>query len=150
MVNSPELPPIETLKAQAKRLRARLETETHPCSHSQALELVAHQHGYTDWNTLSAAAQRHQQQRAQRPLEVGDDVAGTYLGQQFTGRVIGVQAMMGGHMRLTLHFDKPVDVVRFDSFSSFRQRVSCTLDADMIAPTKLSDGTPHMRIEQRL
>ena len=58
--------------------------------------------------------------------------------------------MGSGHTHLTLHFDEPVDVVTFDSFSAFRQRVSCTLDEDLVAPAKLSDGTPHMRIEQRL
>lgn len=149
------LPGTDALKAQAKRLRARLDTPEAPMSHAQALELVAGAHGYADWNTLSAAVKRQQQNAlntadAQRPPGVGDAVAGTYLGQPFTGCVKGVHSLPGGHMRLTLHFDTPVDVVTFDSFSSFRQRVSCTLDRDLVAPTRLSDGTPHMRIDRRL
>jgi len=153
-VQSPDIPAISDLKAQAKRLRTQLDTPQTPITHARALELVARQYGYADWNTLCAVSKRCEQERArnlsQRPLQVGDEVAGTYLGQQFIGQVIGIRSMGGGHTRLTLHFDEPVDVVTFDSFSAFRQRVSCTLDEDLVAPTRLSDGTPHMRIEQRL
>lgn len=147
---SGDIPSVEALKLQAKRLRQDLNTPQTPITHSQALELVARQYGHKDWNALSAVARRQEQRRFQRPLAVGDEVAGTYLHQQFTGRIVGIRSMLGGHTRLTLHFDEPVDVVTFDSFSAFRQRVSCTLDEDMVAPTKLSDGTPHMRIERRL
>ncbi|MGD1933037.1 MAG: glyoxalase superfamily protein [Candidatus Phaeomarinobacter sp.] len=154
MVTKPDIPRIDDLKAQAKRLRIQLDTPQTPVPHARALELVAGQYGYSDWNTLCAVSKRCADDRArtlsQRPLQVGDEVAGTYLGQQFVGRVIGIRSMGSGHTRLTLHFDEPVDVVTFDSFSAFRQRVSCTLDEDLVAPTKLSDGTPHMRIEQRL
>jgi len=144
------LPPVDELKAQAKRLRQELDTPNAPLSHSRALELLARQYGFRDWNTLSAAAERVQRGHNQAPLKIGDMVAGTYLGQPFTGEVLGVHRKGDGHVRLTLHFDKPVDVVTFESFSAFRQRVSCTLDDDLTAPAKLSNGTPHMRIERRL
>lgn len=154
MVTKTDVPTIEDLKAQAKHLRVQLDTPQNPITHARALELVARQYGYADWNTLCAVSKRCEQERArslsQRPLQVGDEVAGTYLGNKFVGRVVGIRSMGAGHTRLTLHFDEPVDVVTFDSFSSFRQRVSCTLDEDLVAPTKLSDGTPHMRIEHRL
>src|SRR6188472_587300 len=41
-------------KQMAKRLRAELATRGISLSHSEALELVAHQHGARDWNTLAA------------------------------------------------------------------------------------------------
>ncbi|MFC6713246.1 glyoxalase superfamily protein [Branchiibius cervicis] len=42
-------------KQLASRLRAALATDGVEVSHSRALELVAAQHGYRDWNTLVAA-----------------------------------------------------------------------------------------------
>jgi catechol 2,3-dioxygenase-like lactoylglutathione lyase family enzyme len=41
-------------KSMARRLRADLAARDVPLSHSEALELVAHQHGARDWNTLAA------------------------------------------------------------------------------------------------
>jgi len=41
-------------KGMAKRLRADLATRDVTISHSEALELVAHQYGARDWNTLAA------------------------------------------------------------------------------------------------
>lgn len=42
-------------KQLAGRLRAALAMDGVEVSHSRALELVAAQHGYRDWNTLVAA-----------------------------------------------------------------------------------------------
>jgi catechol 2,3-dioxygenase-like lactoylglutathione lyase family enzyme len=41
-------------KSMARRLRADLAARDVPLSHSEALELVAHQYGARDWNTLAA------------------------------------------------------------------------------------------------
>jgi catechol 2,3-dioxygenase-like lactoylglutathione lyase family enzyme len=46
----------DTHKQMAKRLRADLATRDVAISHSEALEIVAHQHGARDWNTLAARA----------------------------------------------------------------------------------------------
>jgi catechol 2,3-dioxygenase-like lactoylglutathione lyase family enzyme len=46
---------IEQAKQMAKRLRTSLEARDHQVPHSTALELVAHQLGYKDWNTAAAA-----------------------------------------------------------------------------------------------
>jgi hypothetical protein len=46
--------------------------------------------------------------------------------------------------RVTVTFDEPVDVVRFDSFSNLRQRVSCTIDSDGRTPENTSDGRPQL------
>ncbi|MGH8380808.1 glyoxalase superfamily protein [Pseudomonas sp.] len=45
---------IEKAKQMAKSLRASLEARSQEVSHSTALELVAQQLGYKDWNTASA------------------------------------------------------------------------------------------------
>ena len=45
---------IEQAKQMARRLRASLESRNQAVSHSTALETVAHQLGYKDWNTASA------------------------------------------------------------------------------------------------
>ena len=42
-------------KQQAKRLRTSLAERGVEVTHSEALELVAHQYGARDWNTLAAA-----------------------------------------------------------------------------------------------
>ncbi|MDI6102721.1 glyoxalase superfamily protein [Actinoplanes sp. NEAU-A12] len=50
--------PVEHPKKQAKRLRADLATAGFDIPHSLALELIAHQSGAKDWNTLAAATNR--------------------------------------------------------------------------------------------
>ncbi len=147
-----QLPDAASLKQQAKRLRSHLAAQGRDISHSAALETLAHQHGYRDWNTLSAAAAEVERGRNERAdmsaqFQVGGWVRGAYLGQPFTGEILGVQALSNGQYRLTLHFDDPVDVVEFDSFSAFRQRVTAIVRPDGVSPKKRSDGTPHLSLE---
>ncbi|MFV0513668.1 MAG: glyoxalase superfamily protein [Jhaorihella sp.] len=133
---------IAALKAQARRLRSRLADHGTAISHSQSLELVARQNGARDWNTLRALAARPDRNR---PLAIGDRVAGTYLGQPFTGHVHGLsQAENPSCQRITVRFDEPVDVVRFDSFSAFRRQVSATIGANGQSVHKTSDGVAQM------
>lgn len=143
---STPLPSIDTLKDQAKRLRARFVDEMQPVSHSRALELIAAQYGFRDWNTLHAAVGNRP---PFNPWMLGSRVRGTYLGQPFDAEVIGVQALTSqpGRYRMTLHFDTPVDVVTFDSFSAFRQRVNCTVDETGRTLEKTSNGRPHLELE---
>lgn len=141
--HAPLLPDIATLKIQARDLRASLVEVGHAVSHSTALELLARQHGYRDWNTLRAAARR--------VLEVsgfrrGARVTGRYLGHAFSGQVLRAESVVPDRTRLELQFDRPVDVVRFDSFQAFRQRVTCVVDADGVSAERTSDGTPHVRL----
>lgn len=135
---------IAGLKAQARRLRVTLqETAGTTVSHAQSLELVAHQHGARDWNTLRA----RKGTPAIQDLSIGATVRGRYLGQRFIGRVIGLAQIGADAVRITLHFEEPVDVVRFESFSAYRQRVSCILGADSHSSReRTSDGTPHLVI----
>lgn len=133
------LPPVEALKAQAKRLR----TDLPDISHARVLELVAHQWGYRNWNTLAALA--GQVANAHR-YQLGDRVNGTYLGQSFSGEIIGAQRLGADQTRLTIQFDAPVDVVKFDSFSAYRSRVSATINGDGKTAAQTSDGVPHMQL----
>ena len=141
------LPSLETLKDQARRLRAGLDANGMPIAHSKSLELLARQYGYKDWNTLHAAAGNRP---PAAPVTPGERVRGSYLGQRFEAEVIGVARLAApGRFRITLHFDQPVDVVTFDSFSAFRQRVSCTVDRTGKTAEKTSDGRPHLKLDIR-
>jgi hypothetical protein len=138
------LPSLDDLKAQAKRLRDSLSRDGMAVSHSRSLELLAHQQGYKDWNTLFAAL-------GNRPrsfrLELGAHVRGEYLGQPFKAEVIGLGRLgKEDRYRVTLKFDKPVDVVKFDSFSAFRQRVSAVVDGSGVTAERTSAGRPHLRL----
>ena len=91
------------VEAQAKRLRERLRSADVILSHSEALELVAHQQGAKDWNTLRAMAGNRLH------LRVRDRVKGRYLGQPFNAVIRGLTLVGdGGHRRVTLQFDAPV------------------------------------------
>lgn len=135
----------ETLKAEARALREERATAGEQITHSNALELTARAHGYRDWNTAVASLP----EPTASPVGLGDRVTGTYLKQRFAGRVIGASIMPGDrYFRLTIQFDKPVDVVTFDSFSAFRSRVTATVDAYGVSPEHTSDGEPHMRLDR--
>ncbi|MEZ5667892.1 MAG: glyoxalase superfamily protein [Alphaproteobacteria bacterium] len=145
MNGSAHLPTIDELKDQARRLRSRLAAAGTQIGHGQALELLAAQHGYKDWNTLHAAVGN----RPRCPVALGQHVRGRYLGQPFAGAVIGVQTLQQpDRYRLTLQFDEPVDVVRFDSFSAFRSRVSCVVNGAGVTLEKTSDGQPHLVLQR--
>ncbi len=142
------LPTIDQIKAQAKRLRDALAQQGTSLSHSQSLELVSHQHGHRDWNSLRAAADQPRPNSPRPPLQVGDMVRGRYLGQAFTGKIISLRQMIDEtYSRIIVRFDTPVDVVKFDSFSALRQRVEATIDRSGRSPQVTSDGVPQMQID---
>ena len=140
------LPALDALKDQARRLRKRFVDDGQAIGHARALELIAAQYGFRDWNTLHAAVGNRP---PFNPWMLGARVRGHYLGQPFDAEVRGVQALSAepGRYRLTLHFDEPVDVVTFESFSAFRQRVSCTVDETGRSRERTSDGRPHLELE---
>lgn len=135
---------VHEAKAQAKALRAALLAQGQTFSHAQALELVARQHGAKDWNTLHARLARRD---APPALALGDRVRGRYLGQPFTGRVIGLSGP-AGHRQIEIRFAHPVDVVRSGLFSNLRQRVRATLDATGRSHRRTSDGAPQLVVER--
>jgi hypothetical protein len=139
-------PSIDDLKAQAKRLRSAMEASGTPVSHSAALELIAKQHGARDWNTLSALASKPNAAPVAM-LAVGARISGRYLDQPFTGKVLALGELSGGLHKLTIHFDEPVDVVTFESFSAFRRRVNAQVDENGVSPRKTSNGLPQLVLD---
>ncbi|WP_415403425.1 glyoxalase superfamily protein [Tateyamaria sp. SN3-11] len=137
------LPSRSALKAQAKRLRAKLNDAGTPCNYAKALEAVAHQWGMRDWNTLHARAQ-DTPQNAYRP---GQRVTGRYLGNRFVGHIKAAQIMPHGHHRLTLRFDEAIDVVTSPHFSALRRQVNCVVNANGQTKRVTSDGQPHLVID---
>lgn len=132
---------VDTLKSQAKNLRAALTRAGNPVTHSQALELVAQSHGARDWNTAHAGA-------ADTPLwQFGGPVRGRYLGQPFTGRVVAASERGRHHHALTIAFDKPVDVSRSDLFEAPRKRINATVNTAGRSISRTSDGQPHVVLE---
>lgn len=136
------VPPLGTLKQQAKRMRTDLTENGISVTHSKSLEMLAHQYGFKDWNGLYAAAQTNS---IFQTLRVGQTVNGVYLGQTFTGEVIGLQKLSaGGRYQLSLQLDEPIDVVTFDSFSNMRRRIVCRVDEGGVSAEKTSNGQPQM------
>ncbi|MEX0405712.1 glyoxalase superfamily protein [Aquibium sp. LZ166] len=127
--------PVETYKAQARRLREALSADGVAVSHGRALELVARQNGVRDWNTLSAqAAVASAPEKADgpaAPFAVGDRVEGTFNGKPVQGHVFGLEETIKPHLwRATIAFDPPVDVVTSELFSSTRRRITMVVGAD--------------------
>lgn len=143
---SQPMPSIANLKAQAKRLRAQLESLGTSISHSKSLELIAQQQGCHDWNTLCAKVDV----QPLLPANVGDRVTGRYLSIPFSGSVRGLEVLKAGRFRISIEFDHAIDVVRFDSFSALRKRVDCVIDASGKSYEKTSDGQPHLVLENNL
>jgi len=142
MTDFSNVPSTDALKLQAKRLRQQLHSSGVAVGHSKSLELVAQQYGARDWNTLQARASNRLQ------LQVGDRVRGRYLGQVFKGEIRGLSLLGDGeHRQITLHFDTPVDVVRFESFSALRQRVKGVIGWDGCSAQKTSDGVPQLIVD---
>jgi hypothetical protein len=135
----------QTLKAEAKALREERALAGTSLGHGEALEEIAHRHGYRDWNTASAALP----DRIVTPANVGARVKGTYLGNPFTGLLIGLQLLPDmRHYKVTVKFDEPVEVSKSKLMSMKRQRVMATVGSDGISLSHTSDGEPHMRLRR--
>lgn len=140
------LPSLDALKAQAKNLRTSLAVTGHSVSHAQSLELLAKQLGHRDWNTLHAATGN----AAPPPLQLGQRITGHYLGHPFAGKIISISDLgHGARFQLSVRFDAPVNVSKFDSMVIERVQVSATIDSTGQSAEKTSDGTPHMAITLR-
>ena len=125
-------------KARARLIKAQ---SREPIALSAALERVAHELGFRDWNTASARLSNE----PEAVWQVGERVEGRYLKQPFKGRIHAVRELHGGAgYHLILHFDEPVDVVSWESFSALRQRVTAQVSPEGRSWTKTSDGEPHL------
>lgn len=128
------------VQARARARQIRSESAT-PISLSAALERVAHEMGFRDWNTASARLSN----APDFTWQVGERVSGQYLKRAFKGRIHAVRELHGqSGYQLTIQFDEPVDVVDWESFSSFRQRVTVRVSPEGITWARTSDGVPHM------
>lgn len=136
---------LDDLKDQALRLRQEMALEGSEINHARALEIVAHQLGYKDWNTLHALVGNRP---PGPPISVGQTVTGKFMGQPFIADVLGIRAVPNsGRFHISLQLDEAIDVVTFDSFSNFRKRVSCTIDKRGKSGEKLSNGHRHMVLD---
>ncbi len=127
-------------KARARQIKA---LSAAPLSLSAALEHVARDMGFRDWNTASARLSNRPEARWQ----IGARVRGHYLKRAFSGRVQALRELQGGAgYEVTLHFDEPVDVVDWESFSAFRQRVKAHVSPEGVSWKKTSDGVPHLTV----
>lgn len=124
---------VSELKALAKTLR-----QTRGISHSCALEEIAHQFKYRDWNTLVAAA------GPQPPVRAGRQVSGLYLNVPFSGRVLWVKSAGEGLFRVNIHFDDLIDVVPFESFSNIKNRANKVVNVKGVSIDKTTNGLPHL------
>lgn len=137
------IPTLAEAKQHAKNLRDQLAEKGTEISHSNALERVAAQYGYRDWNTFHVAV-------GNRPPDgfvAGERLRGTYLSQPIAGTVVAVEMVRPGWFRLELDLDVAVDVVTFDSFSNFRKRIRGVVGPMGTSVEKTSDGVPHLEIE---
>ncbi|MBL4813380.1 MAG: hypothetical protein JKX69_13735 [Rhodobacteraceae bacterium] len=135
-----DLPSLSEAKEQAKQLRADLAKQGKEIGHARALELLAHQAGFRDWNAFFAAI-------GTRPPEgwmPGKRVQGRYISQPFMATVVSVEMQRPGWFRLALELDTAVDVVTFDSFSSFRKHVRGVVGPRGISRERTSDGAPQL------
>lgn len=135
---------IDNAKTQAKALRVALQAQGTTISHAQALELIARQHGAKDWNTLYA---RLALRNAPPELALSDRVRGRYLGQPFTGQIIGLSGP-ANHRQISIRFDTPIDVVRFESFSNLRHQIKATINEYGRSHRHTSDGEPQLMVER--
>lgn len=136
-----DTPSAQTLKSEAKALRAERESAGETLSHGAALEQVARAHGYRDWNTARAALP----DRAVSPWQVGQRVKGLYLDQPFTGMLIGVQLL--GNMQtytVTIQFETPVNVTPTFMFAALRHRVVSTIDMHGTSIALRGNGNPQL------
>lgn len=138
-----DLPSVSQAKDLARRLRSEMTDAGTPVGHAKSLELVARQHGFRDWNTMSAAIGIDQPE----PWSVGQRISGRYLSQPFTARVVSVSAIRPGWFRLELDLDEAVDVVTSDAFANFRKRIRGEIGPKGHSLEKTSDGQPHLQID---
>ena len=103
-----------SLRPSCARMRSEQAQAGETHSHSAALEHVAQQLGFRDWNACVATLA----QSEARSYETGDHVSGHYLSQPFTARILRATPAEGrpGWVQVELELDHPVDVVTSGGF----------------------------------
>ncbi len=137
------IPTLAEAKQRAKDLRNTLAEKGSDISHSNALERVAQQYGYRDWNSFHVAVGN----RPPQGWVVGEHVQGAYLSQRFKATVVAIEPLRPGWFRVELDLSEAVDVVTFDSFSNFRKRIRGVVGPLGTSAEKTSDGVPQLVID---
>lgn len=137
------LPTLAVAKNRAKKLRAELAAAGTAISHGQALERIADDHGFRDWNALHAAIR----DLPPEGWSVGGRVTGHYLSQPFVATVLAAERIRPGWFRLELDLDQAVDVVRFESFSNLRKRIRVVVGPSGRSKEHTSDGKHHVQLD---
>lgn len=137
------LPTVAEAKASAKQLRQALAAEGVKIGHSQALEKVAHRHGFRDWNAMHAAIR----DLPARGWHAGQRVTGRYLSQPFTATILSAEELCTGWFRLVLDLDEAVDAVRFEGMSNLRKRIRADVGPEGRSRERTSDGSPHIVLD---
>ena len=138
-----QFPSATQAKEQAKCLRRKMTEDGTRIGHAKSLELIAHQHGFPDWNTMFAAIGNG----PHKGWAVGEKVNGTYLSQPFEATVISISMVKPGWFRLGLDLDEAVDVVTSEQFSNLRKRIRGIVGPKGQSLEKTSDGEPHLQID---
>ncbi len=139
------LPSLSEAKAMARAWRSEQAQAGETHSHSAALEHVAQQLGFRDWNACVATLA----QSEARSYATGDHVSGHYLSQPFTARILRAIPAEGrpGWVQVELELDHPVDVVTSERFSNLRRRIRAVVGPEGYSREKTSDGVPHLVLE---
>ena len=136
-----ELTTLAEAKAQAARLRADLAEQGKNIPRSKALEVVATEHGFRDWNGFHAAIADRQ------PWQPGARVEGQYLSREFQATVKSVEVREPGWFQLVLDLDEPVDVASSEAFSNLRKRIRGVVGPLGHCRERTSDGVPHLQLK---
>ncbi|MDO6588864.1 hypothetical protein DS901_14270 [Loktanella sp. D2R18] len=136
---SGQFPTLHKAKTMAKVLRAGASG----MSHAQALEQIAKDHGFRDWNSFHAVICDF----TPAYLTVGARVAGRYLGHACAGEIIHLSPQQPGWTRVEIQLDHPVDTVCFTSFKNMRSRITGTIGPDGYSKERTSDGQPHLILD---
>ena len=134
---------VVDLKRAAKNYREQALGRGKPISHSEALEHIATLCGFRDWNTACAVLAK-----GPAHLRVGQRITGHYLGHSFQGELRGVESISRQAIRVDISLEKPIDVVRFSSFSAWRRRIRGVVGPNGRSIAKISTGQPHLIIDQ--
>ena len=132
------------LKAEARIWRAQQEARGTSVTHGAALEAVARHHGFRDWNAAAALLP----ESAPVPLMAGDRVTGRYLGHAFEGTLLAAGSEGAGLTRVTVQFDRPINVTAGSPYAHIRRRVSAVLDEAGDSPARTGDGAPQMHLRR--
>lgn len=133
---------VDQAKSDARLLRMQLRAQGQPASHGNCLEMVAHSHGYKDWNALRAVLVR----KLAVDWMVGGRIQGLYRRHAFTATIASVNKVGRDCFHVKIRLDKAIDVVSFASFSNFRKTICTVVDASGASLEKDSTGQSQLRI----